>query len=102
MQPSWNFKTTEFVKGTSLETIESQTQQELLYKNVENCAENRRSEPALGEDQARATIKVVAGGFRPGLRLNRCWPCGMKIRQVRPVKVQRTNSDGFGGHQFCH
>ena len=39
-------KTTSLVKGTSLETIESQTQQELLYEDLENSAVARNDDPA--------------------------------------------------------
>ena len=38
--------TTLLVKETSLETIESQTQQDLLYKDLENYADARRNDPA--------------------------------------------------------
>ena len=37
--------TTLLVKETSLETIESQTQQDLLYKDLENYADARRNDP---------------------------------------------------------
>ena len=45
---------------TSLETIESQTQQELLYKGLENYADSRRSETTPAEVQARAMLEAVA------------------------------------------
>ena len=48
------------MKGTSLETIESQTQPELLYKGLESHAEARRSEATPAAIQARAVLEAVA------------------------------------------
>ena len=46
--------------GTSLETIESQTQQDLLFNNLDKYAETRRSQAAPAGEQARAMLEVVA------------------------------------------
>ena len=49
------------MKGTSLETIESQTQHEYLHTNLENYAESRRTEAAPVGKKGRAMLEAVGG-----------------------------------------
>ena len=80
-------KTTELVKGTSLETIESQTQQDSKNKNLENHAKGRRSEAAPTGEQARALLEVMAGAAMAQAPTR-------SVLTIR-AKVHRTDSDGF-------
>ena len=84
------------MKGTSLETIESRTQQELLCKSLENLAVTRRSEVAPG-DQARATLEVVAEAAmaRAATQSIMALQDEDTIDTTRNTKVQRKDSDGF-------
>ena len=80
-------KTTDFVKETSLDTIESQTQQELLYKGLENNTEPRG-------DQARAMLEEVAEeATAQAAQAMLALPHENVIDTTR--KAKRTNSDGY-------
>ena len=89
--------TTSLVKGTPLETIEGQTQQELLYKNLENYVVTRGSEVALGVDQARAMLEVVAEAAKAQAATQSMLALQDEdtTDAVRRPKVQRTDRNGF-------
>ena len=55
-----DLKTTEFVKGTSLETIESQAQLDQLYQELANGAQAHRGRETSKVIQARAAFDLVA------------------------------------------
>ena len=69
------------MKGTSLETIESQTQQELLYEGLEKFAGAPMSDP-VGNMQ----LEVCRGGFGTGCcpvgALAARWNAGMVVDEV--------------------
>ena len=90
-------KTTQFGNGTLLETIESQTQQELLYQGLENYAEVRRSRATPGEVQARTVLDAVAEAAvaQAATQSMLAGPDENLIETVRKAKVQRTDSDKY-------
>ena len=80
-----------------METIESQTQQELLYKGLENYAETRGSEAAPTEIHARAMLEAVAEAAIAQAATQ--WMLALQDEDTTDTtlqaKVQKTDSDGF-------
>ena len=73
-------------KRTSLETIERQTEQELLYKGLENYAETRKG------DQAKAMLEGVAeAATTQATQSMLALPDANMIGTIR--KAQETESD---------